>query len=459
MYDAKTLNVDVSMVANALAVEALHDRLVIVAGAGVSMDEPAALPSGRGVAERAGARLSGELTLTASERSDLVALGDRMESVAGGASRLQQVLREVAPFNAALPNYSHRALALLVIECAVRVMLFNWDDCVERAGDRDGRIASVVNDHDAREVTEPRNYKLHGCARRDGSLLVSTTQLAQPPTWATDAVRGQLASGVVLFVGVGDIPPYIRIRIEQLSAEVRDVSGIWVVARDISPEWEEVVPDLPPDHKVQADADPFLDDFLRAYCRQVLAQVSDAVTAAASSGAALADAADGYRRLREQLDLRDAVWMFELALDARLDWPAATPVLASTQMRRALVALSVLCVECELATGALQRLTLEGRRLELMVAADDASAGAVSEEAERRIRAGQQEGAAPFGEETLVLSVGHMGELPPEMLLRDVSSSTASAAGTDLVEATSAGRVRFLDAGRISAGDVPMIAA
>jgi hypothetical protein len=165
-----------------LALRARAGRLVIYVGAGVSAAEPAALPVGPALAERASEWLEGRLAgLGSYDDKNLMDLADTVEQQPGGRELLQEALIELAEFGEADVNYAHRALALLMTEGAVHVLTTNWDDCIERGAPVGTRLQVIVNDGDFASIRGPAVLKVHGCASRRGSLLVSTTDLARPP--------------------------------------------------------------------------------------------------------------------------------------------------------------------------------------------------------------------------------------------------------------------------------------
>ncbi len=182
----------------ALGALAADGSLVLCAGAGLSKADPTSLPLGWELAEIVYDQLAdrlGEDALAGADRRDLLAVADTIEALQGGAALLQAALREAANYTGAQPNYGHRALAVLLLEGAVEVISTNYDDCIERAGGPFGRLQIIVTDADSVQVRGPAILKIHGCATRDGSLLASTKQLEDPPTWVFHHFGERLRNG------------------------------------------------------------------------------------------------------------------------------------------------------------------------------------------------------------------------------------------------------------------------
>jgi len=230
-----------------LGAVAAQGALVICAGAGVSKGDPARLPLGRELAEIVHASLRDRLgadALAAADPTELLSVADTVATMPGGAALLQTALLEAANYTSADPNYGHVALALMLLEGAAEVIVTNYDDCIERGGGRYGRLQAIISDVDRAEVQGPAVLKVHGCATRSGTLLASTAQLEEPPTWVFHHFGERLGTAWVVFVGLGDVAAYVRIRIEQLLERIGNAERIWVAATRLSDTWRELVPDI-----------------------------------------------------------------------------------------------------------------------------------------------------------------------------------------------------------------------
>ena len=267
-----------------LAGIAVDGRLVVYAGAGISMADPTRLPSGAEIAERCHRKLADELdsaALDAADSSDLASVADAVAD-GGSPEDVEHVRRTavgVAGFTTAAPGFGHEVLALLMLESIVEVITTNWDDCIERAGGEE-RILAVQSDQDRAQVTQQALLKVHGCATRPSGILITSDDLSDPPAWARDAVNERLASCSVVFVGIGDIAGYVRKRVEEAVERVGAGRNVYVVGPGIvagwdSTHWADVLPDLSDERRVEASADEFLDQLAGACIRRNLGDISE----------------------------------------------------------------------------------------------------------------------------------------------------------------------------------------
>jgi hypothetical protein len=245
-------------------------KLVIYAGAGISLSQPTNLPTGAQLAAAIHMQLKSAFPVLATvEPWDLVAVADAVADLPGGEEALRQTSARSANFKTAKPGYAHKVLAHLMLEGAIDVLTTNWDNCIER-GAGEERLPTVTNDRDLADVTPPWVLKVHGCASKPDSLLVTSGHLDRPPTWVQEQTHARLGSAVVVFIGIGDVAGYVKQRIEEAIQEVGTVENIRVVAPDIKTKWEDsqwktVARSLHDDHKIPATADLFMEQFAAAY--------------------------------------------------------------------------------------------------------------------------------------------------------------------------------------------------
>lgn len=245
-------------------------KIVIYAGAGLSLAQPTSLPTGAALAAAIHRQLKNAFpVLTTVDPWDLVAVADAVAALPGGEEALRQISAKSANFKTAKPGYAHRILAHLMLEGAIDVLTTNWDNCIERGGGEE-QLPTVTNDHDLEEVTPPWVLKVHGCASRPKSLLVTSGHLDNPPTWVREQTHARLGSAVVVFIGIGDVAGYVKQRIDEAIHEVGSVENIRVVAPDIETKWEDsqwkaVAPGLHEDHKIPETADLFMEQLAAAY--------------------------------------------------------------------------------------------------------------------------------------------------------------------------------------------------
>lgn len=258
---------------SSLASQAMADQVVLYVGAGVSVT--AGLPSGSKLAELVHAQVaSSGVDLTGVATDDLLAIADAAEYANGGdPSVIQEIALSVARFDDVDPTSTHRALNLLLLEGAASVMSTNWDTCIERSTPNGEALAVIVTDEDRMTIRPRGLFKIHGCARRPKTALVTSNQLAETPVWASSEMAAKLSHATVVFVGIGDIAPYVAVRLKQVLAKLGSVDNVSVVSRSIVTHWAEsdwakVLPDLAKVRKIGSSADDYLDSFLRAWVRR-----------------------------------------------------------------------------------------------------------------------------------------------------------------------------------------------
>ena len=199
-----------------LAEVARQKPLAIYAGAGLSQASPTDIPGGAEVARRCHARLVDALgpdVLDCNDPSNLTSVADAAAKVSG-VDLIRHIAASVADFTLARPNFSHEVLALLLLEGMVVVITTNWDDCIERAGGEE-RVLAVISDQDRQQIQMAALLKVHGCATRPTTVLVTTTDLAEPAPWARDEVNVRLSDSQTVFVGISDVAGYVRTRIQE----------------------------------------------------------------------------------------------------------------------------------------------------------------------------------------------------------------------------------------------------
>ncbi|MCH7890429.1 MAG: hypothetical protein IH921_02885 [Gemmatimonadetes bacterium] len=79
--------------------------------------------------------------------------------------------------------------------------------------------------------------KLHGCAEIQSSLLVTSTEIVQPPWWASHQVGAAIERYPVVFLGVGSVASYIKQTVQLIIEMAGSLSSVWVVAPDLSEDW------------------------------------------------------------------------------------------------------------------------------------------------------------------------------------------------------------------------------
>lgn len=435
-----------SAAVHVLALRARSGRLVIYAGAGTSAAEPAALPVGSALAEKASDWLGGRVSgLRPYDKKNLLDVADAVEAQAGGRDLLQEALIEFAEFGEADLNFAHRALALLLVEGVAAVLTTNWDDCIERAAPAATRLQVVVNDADYATVRGPAVLKVHGCASRRGSLLVSTRDLAQPPLWVDTGFAPQLASGTIVFLGIGDIAEYVKVRLRQLlvlagvTADLRVVSP-GIVANWAGSQWAGLAEaNVPPDRRIALSADAFMDELLRAYVGETLVGLRHDITAECLQEAA----AVAVSRLLAAMGRTDAATLLEWLRLGRHRPPVGKPA-DNPHLRTALLAAGTLArATCALLSdGWLQ---VDGDRVMLLAGDGSVPGPTLAAAARERVTKALTLGSITVVETVRVVCAGFRGPLTASTsaLAADIVDPPSRA---DIISGPAAVEVLFLRA-------------
>lgn len=399
----------------ALAARAVSGgKLVIYAGAGISMSPPTGLPNGAGLAAAVHVQLKDAFpALAAVETWDLLAIADAVAALPDGEDALRQTSAKSASFKSAKPGYAHRVLAHLMLEGAIDILTTNWDNCIER-GSGEEHLPTVTNDHDLADVTPPWVLKVHGCASRPDSLLVTSDHLANPPKWVREQTHARLGSAVVVFIGIGDVAPYVKQRIEEAIGEVGSMEKIRVVSPDIktnwsNSQWKSVAPDLRDDDKIPVTADQFMEELGAAYILARLGEHSITVASDSSLAAKLAAAKTGLFKSDSLKVLR---WSRTVDINPR----AGESVLKSSELGKILIALGHVA-------GDSARLQHNGTfdtnqgPVEVLIATQTVSPRRLVEAAENRLHEHANRGEPP----PLFIVSGGVGPIPkPESLPQSI---------------------------------------
>lgn len=402
----------------------MSEPLIIYAGAGLSISS--GLPSGTRLAELLHQHLENiGQPVEDVPSNDLLAIADFMTDKPDGITALQDFSVTVSDFAHAAPSPQHTALALLVLEGAISLLTTNWDTCIERAVPGD-HISAVVLDDDRMRYKGPLVYKVHGCALRPSTLLINTEQLAATPIWATADVAAALSHAFVVFVGIGDVAPYVRVRLEKLLADIGSPQNVRIVSPSIRSKWEksqwaDLLPDLDQDHKLEMSASDFADALLRAWVWLGFQKCS-----AATAG--LPGLAAAFAQLKAHLTKATAPKFLQWLRTSRSHPHAAASAVLAAQSIEALLALGVYAkdqkVELTSSRGAIQ---VAEQPVHLVIA-DGAQAGpAVAQLARQRIASLRAVGDVSPNDPATVICAGYVGRLEPagvEALVDDIVGSS-----------------------------------
>jgi hypothetical protein len=437
-----------------LALAAWEQRLLLCAGAGVSMPDPTGLPSGDEVAKRLARQLhdlSFDTQVEACTEGDLMCLADEMEKVEGGKDLLQELLPTTADYQTASPNSSHAVLALLVVDELATLALTNWDTCVERISPHLDVIQVVVSDADHATMKTPRLFKIHGDTARRGTLLVSSADLSEPPTWVFHELGARLGDSRIVFLGLGSIPRYVRVRVEQLIQEI-GTEHVNVVAKHVGPEWTELLGEGGGGHVIDQTADEFLEDLLKgliaAFFMKVLQRASEHDQAGHFTGIGV-NLTDRVTKTAAAFENSKPADVLEWMRIARAGWPPGESVLRSHEARRGVLALALLADEDLSVLG--EGLAQVGERVIAVLLTRGMVSADVVREGTRRIETARSENGI-VDERVWVLCCGHEGPLPSASNPRSILEETPS---DNLVDGPPRGVEVFLSADHILDGQIP----
>jgi hypothetical protein len=450
----------VEAVVNTVFEAARRGQLVLCAGAGLSRAGPADLPSGARLGklldERLRALVSGYSSPPNPE--NLIAVADAGADLDGGKTALRSEVLGLAEFLEAEPNYGHQAVAELLCEGAIGLLLlWNWDDCVERVDVTPERLQVARSGRDIEDLDQPSIAKIHGCATRRSTLLITSTDLAAPPYW-TDAAFGERLRGkTAVFIGIGDIADYAQRRLEQLRDELAqdaEHSGhpldIWVISPTIRSQWEDsewakLVPDLPEERRVELTADDFLDQLARRWVREPLDDLET------SASAVRPEVADALRTISAGLSAIGAARVLRWCRRAALGQKIGLPVMFCDGLQQLLMAFAVLLSE----TGD-QNVVFRGpaaleigeRRIEALVACRPVPADRVRQRARRRAAELADQGTID-GKATFLVSGVVWGPLNDDVDA-DLDMTVGQTDPEDVVVGSSAVSLAFLDASEMA---------
>ena len=153
--------------------------------------------------------------------------------------------------------------------------------------------------------------------------------------------------------------------------------------------------------------------------------------------------------LVDALAIRDAVAIVSWLRAAALGWPGGETVVQSIAAREAMLALALGgCKQTVAFDG--RRLTLDGKRVDLLLTRG-AIASSVVEEVQRRVARERADGRVDVRETVSIVCHGHQGPLPAELPARIIPNESAA----DIIDGPDVPLLRFMSAHRILDGELP----
>lgn len=456
MYEPLALSHPSSAGIGELSALAVEHHLALCVGAGVSIDS--GLPSGAAMASEVERRLRDSIRdFPACDPNDLLAVANAAESMGPAALRqLQRSICEAFDLTVAEPNFAHRVLAWLLLEGAVVVATANYDTCIERAAAPE-RVDVVITDGQYRQGNPAVLLKIHGCATDPDSILASDQQLAAPTIWAEAEVSARLSSGSMVFLGMSDVPEYVRVRLAKLVA--LPIAGrFFVVSPSIrsgwsTSAWQTLLLNLPEDQKLAMTAAAFLDELLREYVRTMLERLVGRLRALDPDD----HLAAGRDLVLNALNTRSSLAILEWLRSLGMQWRPGESVAHSDVALRALLGLCVLGADATITSravvgvGAAPAFLEDDIPIELLLSTGNRTGLEVETEARRRSTEARLRGEGGWSaDEVVVLCCGHMGILGRRD--PDTEDIVADRSTVSIVDGPAAARLRFRDADEILKG-------
>lgn len=278
-YEPKPLAIEPSPQIAALGSRIEEKKLVFVVGAGVSVGPPTCLPSGSELARNVRTRLFdsplGSVIKLVSEDS-LLAMADAVENNSPAAFPLfVKTILESANFKTASPNYAHLAIAMLMTETNTQVLSTNWDTCIEQSSSDVYSDIIVCFDWEGVQSAGASTIllKLHGCAKNELSIRVSSKQIAEETWWAKHQVGAAIETSSVVFLGIGSIAEHIKLTLQIILGMTKDLSNVFIVDPTLTDDWNSLMVGGIRNH-MPIRSEEFLDDILRTITLSQLSRVN-----------------------------------------------------------------------------------------------------------------------------------------------------------------------------------------
>ena len=332
------------------------------------------------------------------------------------------------------------------------------DDCIERVDVAPERLQVARSGSDLADLDEPSIAKIHGCATRKSTLLITSEDLAEPPYWTDAAFRERLRGKTAVFIGVGDIADYAERRLEQLRDELAEDAerdehplDIWVISPSIrsgweQSEWAKLLPDLPVERRVELSADAFLDQLARRWVREPFDDLERS-----AADAIRAEVAASLRTITSRLASIGAADVLRWCRRAALRQRIGNSVIGCDGLKQLLIAFAVLvsdASDAEVIFRSPAALQLGDRRIEALIVCEPVSADRVRQRATRRAEDLADQGTIGTNATFLVSGVV-WGRLDDDADA-ELDMTTGQADPADLVAGSSAVSLEFLDASEMA---------
>lgn len=194
----------------------------VLVGSAASIWEPSNIPPGQQVSQA----LARIILNGIDDPDDLLASlvkSTAFEHLMLGYPRSERLRETIAATIApAKPNPVHFAIAELLGGVFSAIITTNYDACIERAAENIGNaIHVVVTESDYGEGKSIDLLKLHGCAGRPSTMVVTLTDEASLEHWKRTALSKTLLTGKLLVIGYSGLdfelcPEFVELRLDEV---------------------------------------------------------------------------------------------------------------------------------------------------------------------------------------------------------------------------------------------------
>jgi SIR2-like domain len=405
-----------------LARIALQQRLVIYAGAGLSVEPPSCGPTGWQVADSLRQRVADILGVEVSDLGglNLEEISERVEmQTPERLGELRDMAAETFDFRGLEPNYGHEIAALLLREGLLKIISANWDCAIERAGLQvEVAITGVATLAQCLHLaSELPIYKVHGCANHPETLALTQNEVDRPQTWASAQVLSALTSTDVVFVGLGTVGLYVQEPVaEILNLWSSGQTTIHVVDPVLSSAWRAALGTATGQVHHDIGADEFFDQLIRAIVIASLGIIERSVEELARHEAWAVPMIAGFRSIRDAIHGVPGDAVLRWWRDGVIGTQSGTPFITELRGQHSLMTIALIAsldegpVTCN---GVRGRMTMESRSSYYEIACRP---GAHVSEVERisRARVDRRRSEAVYGDTRPVVVVisGAIGQFP-----------------------------------------------
>lgn len=205
-------------------------RVVLVVGAGCSLEPPTGIPLAKPCSQDAHRRLVADGVFAEGEctcADDLSALTDFVKAKCGSQRPLVERL-PITKFRNATPNEGHRVAAALLLEGAVtHVLTLNFDLALSHAlselGAKDA-VSVIKGPEEHSSLGRANVIYLHRNVEMDGETWVLTSEALEQAwrdAWEDVIASMVTAAPITVFAGMGSSCGVLRHSIERLRAALR----------------------------------------------------------------------------------------------------------------------------------------------------------------------------------------------------------------------------------------------